>query len=427
MMTYDMLSFLQKAVLRFGLLMLLCVSFYMLFTALKKRLPSLLVPTVLSVLISAGMLILYSADAWSRKYELDHIAAARLFCGKPILFTLFLLAVSVVLLTYAILREMHLRRTVPSPSSIKESIDHLPTGLCFYAENGRVMLVNHRMNRLCHILLGQDLQNAALMWDDLCKGNVQSDVERLSMESTPSYRLPDGTVWSFSRTELDGVFQLAAVDTTQLHGLAEELKQKNTALAALYERLKHYEENVEALTQERERLETKVGIHSELGQTLLATRSCLLGDNDKKTAPIEAWKRSIALLRQRAVPQTEGFDLQTLVGTAAAFGVCVEAVGQMPEPKEIEKLFLEAATEALTNAVRHAEARCLHICFSENATDYAVCFRNDGKPPQAEITEGGGLGSLRRKIETSGGSVCILCQPEYSLTVTIPKGGNERI
>lgn len=37
MMTYDALSFLLKAVIRFGLYMLLCISIYMLSASLRKK------------------------------------------------------------------------------------------------------------------------------------------------------------------------------------------------------------------------------------------------------------------------------------------------------------------------------------------------------------------------------------------------------
>ena len=425
MMTYDALSFLLKAVIRFGLYMLLCISIYMLSASLRKKSPVLIVPTFLSVLISGSMFVLY--DARSQKSGLDHRAAVRWLCEKPILFTILLFAAAAVLLTYVTFREAHLRRTVPDRSSIKESIDHLPTGLCFYAENGRVMLVNHRMNQLCHIILGRDLQNAALVWDDLCGGSIQPDIMRLSTDSQPRFRLSDGTVWSFSRTQLPDMFQITAVDITQLHNLAEELEQKNIALEELYQRLKVYETDVEVLTRTRERLELKIGIHSELGQTLLATRSYLLDNNENKTIPVEAWKRSIALLRQNIVENAEQFTLQTLIQTATAFGISVEVTGQMPEQKDVEKLFLEAATEALTNAVRHADAKKLHISLTETADTYRICFQNDGKMPETQVTEGGGLGSLRRKAETAGGSMQIDCHPEYSLTISMPKGGTERI
>ena len=427
MMNYDTISVLFRIMLMLGLFLILCGSIHMLYPVFRRKSIPLILPTLCTVVLSAGMMLLYTADVRSEKKELAPTAVSRWFCELPVVYIIILMAVMAVFLIFLVLHEIQLSKTTLSRSAVKESIDHLPTGLCFYAENGRILLVNHRMNQLCHAILGRDLQNAALVWDDLCGGSIQPDIMRLSTDSQPRFRLSDGTVWSFSRTQLPDMFQITAVDITQLHNLAEELGQKNIALEQLHQRLKEYETDVEELTRTHERLETKIGIHSELGQTLLATRSYLLDNNENKTIPVEAWKRSIALLRQNIVENAEQFTLQTLIQTATAFGISVEVTGQMPEQKAVEKLFLEAATEALTNAVRHADAKALHIRLTETDTDYQICFRNDGKIPENAITEGGGLGSLRRKVETAGGIMQIDCHPEYSLTISMPKGGTERI
>ena len=427
MMNYDTISVLFRIMLMLGLFLILCGSIHMLYPVFRRKSIPLILPTLCTVVLSAGMMLLYTADVRSEKKELAPTAVSRWFCELPVVYIIIHMAVMAVFLIFLVLHEIQLSKTTLSRSAVKESIDHLPTGLCFYAENGRILLVNHRMNQLCHAILGRDLQNAALVWDDLCGGSIQPDIMRLSTDSQPRFRLSDGTVWSFSRTQLPDMFQITAVDITQLHNLAEELEQKNIALEELYQRLKVYETDVEVLTRTRERLETKIGIHSELGQTLLATRSYLLDNNENKTIPVEAWKRSIALLRQNIVENAEQFTLQTLIQTATAFGISVEVTGQMPEQKDVEKLFLEAATEALTNAVRHADAKKLHISLTETADTYRICFQNDGKMPETQVTEGGGLGSLRRKAETAGGSMQIDCHPEYSLTISMPKGGTERI
>ena len=38
-----------------------------------------------------------------------------------------------------------------------------------------------------------------------------------------------------------------------------------------------------------------------------------------------------------------------------------------------------------------------------------------------EITEGGGLSSLRKKIESEGGTMAVRSLPEFELIVTLPK------
>ena len=46
---------------------------------------------------------------------------------------------------------------------------------------------------------------------------------------------------------------------------------------------------------------------------------------------------------------------------------------------------------------------------------------NDGNQPQAPITEGGGLSSLRRKIEQEGGEMTVQATPVFRLIITLPK------
>lgn len=426
MMSYYALPTLLRIALMLGLFLTLCGSICMLPLTFRRKSPCRTILTLLCVLFSGGMMILFSADVRIEKYSLAPSPASRWLCEKPVLIVAILFAAMAVFLVYSAIREMRLRRTMLTRSAIKESIDHLTTGLCFYAENGRVMLVNHRMNRLCHTMLGRDLQNAALMWSELSGGDMQPGVVRLSTGNHPSFRLPDGTVWTFSQEKLHGVIQITAADTTQLHQLTQDLKQKNIALAALHLRLKEYEENVDELTRFKERLETKARIHSELGQALLTTRRYLLDTDGKKQVPFDIWKRCIAMLRMETEPTTTQ-SLQMIIQTANAFGVTVEVSGQIPQQQKINQLFVETAAEALTNAVRHADAGTLYIRFSETDTHYAVSIQNDGRLPEGPISEGGGLSSLRRKAEAAGGSMRVDCQPAYALTLSAAKrGGDQR-
>ena len=156
-----------------------------------------------------------------------------------------------------------------------------------------VMLINHRMNNLSHTIFGRDLQNANAFWDNLNDGEIQSGVTRLFMGENPTFLLPDQTVWTFSREMIDGITQLTAAETTRLNRLTEELKEKNTELSVMNERLHKYGENVDELTREKERLETKARIHRELGQALLLTRRYLQGESENTQELLNVLKRNI--------------------------------------------------------------------------------------------------------------------------------------
>ena len=310
-------------------------------------------------------------------------------------------------------------------SSIKEGIDKISSGLCFYQKGGRVILANQRINTLSFQIAGRDLQNAQIFWDLLRCEDPIPGVRRIASGNQPVFQLTDGSVWTFSCKQVEDIFQLSAAQTTQIHAVTEELKQNNIELEALNLRLRKYGENVDELTRAKERLETKSRIHGELGQALLASRRYLVNEGDCAEIPLEQWRSSIAMLRKQAEQRDAEKPLEMLQRIAASTGIATQISGALPLAEDIQKLFVEAAAEALTNAISHAQAKTLYIDLEETEGAFSASFRNDGIPPQSTITEGGGLGSLRKKLEREGGTMTVSSCPDFVLTVILPKKGGE--
>ena len=59
----------------------------------------------------------------------------------------------------------------------------------------------------------------------------------------------------------------------------------------------------------------------------------------------------------------------------------------------------------------------LVIAEKENHTDFVIT--NNGNPPKGEIAESGGLLSLRRSVEETGGTMTVQSQPVFSLTIKL--------
>ncbi len=342
-------------------------------------------------------------------------------------YTLIFIIVNLSYLVFITVGESRYRKNTVSTASIKEGFDFLPTGLCFYKPNGTVQLVNHKMNELSYIITGEELQNANLFWQVLCSGEVSSGVHRISEGDNPVFRLKDGTVYTFAKEKVEKIFQITATDTTNLHTLTNRLQDKNDELEEMNYRLRKYGETVDETTRARERLETKIRIHSEMGQALLATRYCLYHTDADYKPVINAWKRNIAVLRTETEPSTNTDLLESLVKIAESAGVSVEIKGSLPEDNIAAEQLTYAATEALTNAVRHAEATTLYVDFSETEDFCLARYTNDGTVPKEKIREGGGLSSLRIKIERFGGEMEIESLPRFVLTVKLPKEVNRYV
>lgn len=417
MIPYYDISMPLRCVVILCLFLLVCVGGYLIYSVNRKQ--RLLLG--LSVLICAVPMMIYVAEARANLRQLPIPSVSRWLCARPLLIPVVLILLVTTYFVCLIRQEHRYRRNTITRSSIREGVDQIASGLCFYVEGGRLILSNSRMNELCHAIVGRDLQNGALFWQILSGGEVKADVERLSFGSYPNFRLPDGSVWTFTREKLEGFIQLTAADTTLQQSLTDELREKNLDLAAMNLRLRKYGENVDELARAKERLETKVRIHGELGQALLATRRYLV-DAEAQEPPLGIWRRNIAMLRKEMEAKHTEDPLQILEKAGKTAGVRLVISGRILEESEFRQIFLIAASEALTNAVFHADAKTLTIALSATDTHWSMRFTNDGRRPTRPVTEGGGLGSLRRKTESMGASMTVEHDPAFALTITGRRG-----
>ena len=394
-----------------------------LFIRLVKRKQLLHAKVLLPVVMAVNTFfcVMFATEARATKFSRELPELVKNVCEMPIIVCILLLLVSFGYIVFAYLSDLKFRKTNLSRASIKESLDKLPTGLCFYLENGKTVLVNNTMNNLCFKIVGRDLQNAKLFWEILTEGEVLPEIERISSGEHPSFRLTDGRVWTFSRAELEDVIQLVAADTTDLSDINQELKIRIAELYAINKRLREYGEQVDELTRSRERIDIKAGIHRELGQALLVTRRYVLDGSEISNAPVYIWKKNVAMLIREADLTDEGLLFSEFLDSARNSGVAVELSGELPEDKKQNALCLMAAVECLVNGVRHANANTLYITANEAENEIVVTFENDGELPTGEIIEGGGLSALRNKSERLGGRMIVKSTPRFSLTIILPQ------
>ncbi len=68
----------------------------------------------------------------------------------------------------------------PSAKMIKKAIDSYPGGICFSALDGRVILVNEKMNKLILELTGHTILNAKVAWEELANFANNGKAEKLN-------------------------------------------------------------------------------------------------------------------------------------------------------------------------------------------------------------------------------------------------------
>lgn len=313
---------------------------------------------------------------------------------------------------------------------IKESFDNLPIAVCFFDRNGLVRLVNRRMLEISAVLLGTEFQTLfELRYALLAPPNKEISVID---KSFPVLRFPDGKSLRFEETEItvnsrEKYTQVIAADVSKLALRQGELKEENKRLADANRRVKRLYDNMAEIVRDEEILSMKMRVHDDIGHSILSARKALLNNESidaiKDNAAV--WEKSIELLYHSNNMPDNYDDIEYAKERAAALGVQVFENGKPPESTALRRLFALAIRESVTNCVRHAGGTKLYVTFKKGSGLFTAKITNNGKAPQEEIVEGGGLSALRKRIEKAGGKMIVQSFPVFELSVFLPTGGEK--
>ena len=318
-----------------------------------------------------------------------------------------------------------LRRQALGRDSIKQALDMLQSGICYFAPSGRVKLCNRQMDSLFRTISQSDLQTLAELQDALSDCDACSGVIRLSWERQ-TYLFPDGKAWRYRQSEVkasDGATYTEAVfsDITELYNKNLELKAQIKQLNAISRELKWLSDNALILTREKEVLSAKTKLHDDMGAGLIAIRHILHHNRTEEEAnAMDLFRQAVSAIKyDNAYPRGRS-ELDRFLHDAEAIGIKVNLSGDLPEQEELRHVMILAMRECLTNSVRHAGATTIHITAEKKGDSVSVKITNDGRSPETEVVPKGGLHNLYRHIIDFGGTMEIQSKPSFALTVVLP-------
>ncbi len=324
-----------------------------------------------------------------------------------------------------------------SAKMIKKAIDSYPGVICFSVLDGRVILVNEKMNQLVLELTGHTILNAKVAWKELTNFTNNGKATKLDQSWLPKeldnesthqrlfFRFSDNSIWRFELIFLDSnTIQIEAAKITELYRLSEELYENTIRLQEMQKRQKSLLDSIVEVNLNKEILAAKMHIHDELGHCLLATTKAITEDSLAENTDVlrENWKSTIRdfsdIPTVWTVPdsalQSELLQVAELIGCKVIF------LGEQPKSRKALQLLYAAIREALTNAVRHADATELMVKIEQDAQSYHIEISDNGGVIISKITEGNGLSALRQRLEQEGATLTVLCNNSVSLIVNIP-------
>lgn len=339
-----------------------------------------------------------------------------------VMLLMILFAAAEVTLFASIIHRKKNRLTI---GAIKESLDALPDGICFFEPDGQPLLVNKQMNKISGELFDSEILNADSFYNRLKEKSISIETKNINANPNITIETPDKKVWEFHLEQLmienSEIYELLACDITEQYRLTRELEKRNERLNIVNERLRLFSEEMVTFTAEKELLNAKIKVHDNIGRSLLSFRTYLMQPKEERNRKelLFLWKYVVSVMKNETLPSDEWDQLEK---TADMLGISIELVGELPDNLKKRTVIVTAIRECLTNTAHHANGDKLFVNLQSHDDSFTAELTNTGKPPEKEIHETGGLKNLRRVVEQANGIMTVISTPRFLLRLEFPKG-----
>ena len=342
------------------------------------------------------------------------------YVGQTPIYLFLLLILSIALVEILILSQnIKWERANITPSSIKEAIDNLPIGICCYESNGQVMMKNNMMENICLSYTDEPLLNAVSFRNDVYSNNNPAEDGAVIL-------LVDEKVFSVSDkpfSDEEAMLRImTATDITEQYKNTKRLKERQETVIKLNKELSDYGKQIVSSITAREVLNAKVKLHDELGANLLAIKRYILngGVTEERIAIENILRRNLQYLKNETAMKAKD-EYAVILETAEKLDMKIKVIGELTEMEPQRHVIVTGIHECLTNTIRHAGGDELTVILEDDADMLVARFTNNGKVPETEIKERGGLALLKALTEESEGSMQIISKPTFELIIKLPR------
>lgn len=162
---------------------------------------------------------------------------------------------------------------------------------------------------------------------------------------------------------------------------------------------------------------TALSIHLEIARNVAAGRAKEPVDQAHAlTKDLLGELRAVVGAMREDQPIDLAHALRTLVAGIPRPRVHLEVPETFRAPPELAHTIFRCVQEALTNAVRHADADNVFLTVEDRAGEITIVARDDGRGATS-MTPGHGLTGLRERIEGMGGRVELDARPGRGVTL----------
>ncbi|WP_276671349.1 sensor histidine kinase [Schaalia cardiffensis] len=320
----------------------------------------------------------------------------------------------------------------PGPLTFKRAFEEFPGLLALGGVKGPVAMTNAPMHHLLKALGLNTAQPLNQIWQALCVRAEEDELNAImhrSLEGTPHHlfiRMGE-SVWQLRYKENEDApesmsLQLWGEDLSEDYALARQLVDKNAELEEATRGLRESIEEAGALVAQQDIVGTRLRLHDVLAQRLTFVRH-FLAEGVGEVQRTRALSQMLTSLGEdlRADTSTPtAARLGMIVSGCALMGTRCEVSGPFPEDEDVASVLMSVLSQAVVNAVLHAEAEHITVRFSQSQSAWTMTIANP-ITDAVDVVEKTGLAGMRTRVEALGGWMRVHADTSFVVRVCIPR------
>ena len=341
--------------------------------------------------------------------------------------TAVLAALSILLFVSSIIS---LKET--SALTFKRAFEEFPGLLALGGVKGPVAMTNAPMHHLLKALGLNTAQPLNQIWQALCVRAEDDELNAImhrSLEGTPHHlfiRMGE-SVWQLRYKENEDApesmsLQLWGEDLSEDYALARQVVDENAELEEATRGLRESIEEAGALVAQQDIVGTRLRLHDVLAQRLTFVRH-FLAEGVGEVQRTRALSQMLTSLGEdlRADTSTPtAARLGMIVSGCALMGTRCEVSGPFPEDEDVASVLMSVLSQAVVNAVLHAEAEHITVRFSQSQSAWTMTITNP-ITDAVDVVEKTGLAGMRTRVEALGGWMRVHADTSFVVRVCIPR------
>lgn len=319
-----------------------------------------------------------------------------------------------------------------SELTFKRAFEEFPGLLALGGVKGPVTMTNAPMHHLLNALGLNAAQPLNQIWQALCVRAEEDELNAImhrSLEGTPHHlfiRMGE-SVWQLRYKENDDApesmrLQLWGEDLSEDYALARQLVDENAELEEATRGLRESIEEAGALVAQQDIVGTRLRLHDVLAQRLTFVRH-FLAEGVGEVQRTRALSQMLTSLGEdlRADTSTPtAARLGMIVSGCALMGTRCEVSGPFPEDEDVASVLMSVLSQAVVNAVLHAEAEHITVRFSQSQSAWTMTITN-AITDAVDVVEKTGLAGMRTRVEALGGWMRVHADTSFVVRVCIPR------